>query len=80
MDIKKFAVTTTMTGALGLGALGLGAGFASADPVVPQPPPIPVPVVPDVNVPAHDLDYLTNFERKYRKEGRPIQRGCYRRR
>jgi tRNA (guanine-N7-)-methyltransferase len=24
--------------------------------------------------PAHDLDYLTNFERKFRKEGRPIYR------
>jgi tRNA (guanine-N7-)-methyltransferase len=27
--------------------------------------------------PAHDLDYLTNFERKFRKEGRPIHRLCY---
>jgi tRNA (guanine-N7-)-methyltransferase len=27
--------------------------------------------------PAHDLDYLTNFERKFRKEGRPIHRTCY---
>jgi tRNA (guanine-N7-)-methyltransferase len=27
--------------------------------------------------PAHDLDYLTNFERKFRKEGRPIFRGTY---
>ena len=26
MDFKKLAVTTTMTGALGLGALGLGDG------------------------------------------------------
>jgi tRNA (guanine-N7-)-methyltransferase len=26
----------------------------------------------DLKQPAHDLDYLTNFERKYRKEGRPI--------
>jgi tRNA (guanine-N7-)-methyltransferase len=24
--------------------------------------------------PAHDLDYLTNFERKFRKEGRVIYR------
>ncbi|MGE3808239.1 MAG: tRNA (guanosine(46)-N7)-methyltransferase TrmB [Gemmataceae bacterium] len=36
--------------------------------------------VPEPGAPEHDLDYLTNFERKYRKEGRPIHRGCYRRR
>ena len=28
--------------------------------------------------PEHDLDYLTNFERKYRIEGRPIYRSSYR--
>lgn len=28
--------------------------------------------------PAHDLDYLTSFERKYRLEGRPIYRAHYR--
>jgi tRNA (guanine-N7-)-methyltransferase len=28
--------------------------------------------------PEHDLDYLTNFERKYRIEGRPIYRKHYR--
>ena len=28
--------------------------------------------------PEHDLDYLTNFERKYRIEGRPIYRAHYR--
>ncbi len=33
----------------------------------PLPPPEP-------NTPEHDLDYLTNFERKYRIEGRPIYR------
>jgi tRNA (guanine-N7-)-methyltransferase len=32
---------------------------------------------PDPKHPAHDLDYLTNFERKYRKEGRPIHRADY---
>jgi tRNA (guanine-N7-)-methyltransferase len=31
----------------------------------------------DPKKPAHDLDYLTNFERKFRKEGRPIYRGVY---
>ena len=33
----------------------------------PLPPPEP-------GSPAHDLDYLTNFERKFRKEGKPIYR------
>jgi tRNA (guanine-N7-)-methyltransferase len=28
--------------------------------------------------PSHDFDYLTNFERKYRKEGRAIYRAVYR--
>jgi tRNA (guanine-N7-)-methyltransferase len=32
---------------------------------------------PEERPPAHDLDYLTNFERKFRKEGRPIYRGTY---
>jgi tRNA (guanine-N7-)-methyltransferase len=27
--------------------------------------------------PAHDLDYLTNFERKFRKEGRTVYRAVY---
>jgi tRNA (guanine-N7-)-methyltransferase len=36
-----------------------------------QPEPIP-------SVPEHDNDYLTNFERKYRIEGRPIHRVHYR--
>ncbi len=33
----------------------------------------PVPT-PEPGDPVHDLDYLTNFERKFRKEGRPIYR------
>ena len=37
---------------------------------VAQPPPAP-------NTPEHDLDYLTNFERKYRIQGRPIFRAHY---
>ncbi len=37
-----------------------------------EPAPLPEPAQP-----AHDLDYLTNFERKFRKEGRPIYRGRY---
>jgi tRNA (guanine-N7-)-methyltransferase len=31
----------------------------------------------EVKQPTHDLDYLTNFERKYRKEGRAVYRGVY---
>ena len=33
---------------------------------------------PEPTAPVHDLDYLTNFERKYRIEGRPIHRALYR--
>jgi len=33
----------------------------------------PLPVPPE-RTPEHDLDYLTNFERKFRKEARPIYR------
>ena len=32
---------------------------------------------PSPTEPKHDLDYLTNFERKFRKEGRPIYRAAY---
>lgn len=32
---------------------------------------------PSAQQPAHDLDYLTNFERKFRKEGRSIYRAGY---
>jgi tRNA (guanine-N7-)-methyltransferase len=38
----------------------------------PLPPPEP-------GTPAHDLDYLTNFERKFRKQGLPIHRLLYER-
>jgi tRNA (guanine-N7-)-methyltransferase len=34
--------------------------------------------LPDLKEPEHELDYLTNFERKYRIEGRPIYRAHYR--
>ena len=34
---------------------------------------------PERGTPAHDLDYLTNFERKFRKQGKPIYRLCYER-
>jgi tRNA (guanine-N7-)-methyltransferase len=33
--------------------------------------------LPAEKTPSHDFDYLTNFERKYRKEGRPIYRAVY---
>jgi tRNA (guanine-N7-)-methyltransferase len=32
---------------------------------------------PEVQEPRHDLDYLTNFERKYRRAGKPIYRVTY---
>jgi tRNA (guanine-N7-)-methyltransferase len=32
---------------------------------------------PTIREPAHDLDYLTNFERKFRIEGRAIHRASY---
>jgi tRNA (guanine-N7-)-methyltransferase len=34
---------------------------------------------PSASDPKHDMDYLTNFERKFRKEGRPIYRAAYER-
>jgi tRNA (guanine-N7-)-methyltransferase len=34
--------------------------------------------IPAVKEPEHDLDYLTNFERKFRIEGRTIHRALYR--
>ena len=33
--------------------------------------------VAEPRTPEHDLDYLTNFERKYRIDGRPIYRKNY---
>jgi tRNA (guanine-N7-)-methyltransferase len=39
---------------------------------------VPLPVAPPGDA-RHELDYLTNFERKYRIEGRPIHRARYRR-
>jgi tRNA (guanine-N7-)-methyltransferase len=38
----------------------------------------PVPPLPPTE-PAHDMDYLTNFERKCRKQGRPVYRAAYER-
>jgi tRNA (guanine-N7-)-methyltransferase len=34
---------------------------------------------PSENTPTHEMDYLTNFERKFRQEGRPIHRSLYER-
>ncbi|MFM7318523.1 MAG: tRNA (guanosine(46)-N7)-methyltransferase TrmB [bacterium] len=31
----------------------------------------------ELNQPSHDLDYLTNFERKFRKQGKPVYRVSY---
>jgi tRNA (guanine-N7-)-methyltransferase len=38
----------------------------------------PVPL-PEPGEPQHDLDYLTNFERKFRRQGKPIHRAVYER-
>ncbi|CAN5175338.1 tRNA (guanosine(46)-N7)-methyltransferase TrmB [soil metagenome] len=38
---------------------------------------LPPPAEPE---PQHDMDYLTNFERKFRQEGRPIYRSLYEKR
>jgi tRNA (guanine-N7-)-methyltransferase len=43
-----------------------------------QPALRPLPQ-PTAHEPAHDLDYLTNFERKFRKQGKPIHRLRYER-
>jgi tRNA (guanine-N7-)-methyltransferase len=32
---------------------------------------------PEEKEPTHEMDYLTNFERKFRREGRPIHRAAY---
>jgi tRNA (guanine-N7-)-methyltransferase len=45
---------------------------AARTPLVPLLP-------PEAHTPAHDLDYLTNFERKFRLQGKPIFRLRYRR-
>lgn len=45
--------------------------------VLPQLHSLPTP---QESKPVHDMDYLTNFERKFRKEGRPIYRARWSRR
>ena len=51
----------------------MASGLLAAHPTLrPLPPPEP-------GDPSHDLDYLTNFERKFRKQGKPIWRACYER-
>jgi tRNA (guanine-N7-)-methyltransferase len=43
---------------------------------LPELRPMPPPTATE---PAHDLDYLTHFERKFRKEGRAVYRASYER-
>lgn len=45
--------------------------------MVAQVPSLVEVLPPAATDPAHDLDYLTNFERKFRKEGRPIYRAAW---
>jgi tRNA (guanine-N7-)-methyltransferase len=46
--------------------------------VAGQPALVPL-APPQPGEPRHDLDYLTNFERKFRKQGKPIHRLSYER-
>lgn len=50
---------------------GIMQGIVAGMPIFADAPP------PAANEPSHDLDYLTNFERKFRKEGRPIYRAAF---
>ena len=53
--------------------------FQRAQQLLRAAPPLHELPPPDAKAPAHDLDYLTNFERKFRKQGKPIYRTCYER-
>jgi tRNA (guanine-N7-)-methyltransferase len=48
--------------------------------LVAAEPALVATAIPEPRQPAHDLDYLTNFERKFRLEGRVIHRACYEKR
>lgn len=48
----------------------IGALIANQEPLRPLPP-------PDATEPEHDLDFLTNFERKSRKADKPIYRSLH---
>ena len=50
---------------------GIMKGLLTEQPRLRELPP------PEPKDPAHDFDYLTNFERKYRKQGKPIYRAAY---
>ena len=52
--------------------------FEMVDAMLKADPSFTVLTPPDASAAAHDLDYLTNFERKYRLEGRSIYRAHYR--
>lgn len=53
--------------------------FDAIQEIVAQHPGLrPLPP-PDLKLPRDDLDYLTNFERKFRKQGREIYRGVWER-
>ncbi len=52
---------------------GVMTGIVRAMPAFREPPP------PAANEPSHDMDYLTNFERKARKKGMPIYRSLFER-
>jgi tRNA (guanine-N7-)-methyltransferase len=51
--------------------------FKGISELVPAHTPLRAVPPPAPHDPAHDLDYLTNFERKFRRAGKPIYRLCY---
>jgi tRNA (guanine-N7-)-methyltransferase len=57
----------------------VGDYFAVITALIQQHTQLQMAPVPELPEPAHDLDYLTNFERKFRKEGRQIHRGIFER-
>jgi tRNA (guanine-N7-)-methyltransferase len=53
--------------------------FAIITELVAEQTPLQPLSASEPQAPAHDLDYLTNFERKFRQAGRPIYRTVYQR-
>lgn len=60
-------------------ATDVGEYFAVMQALLAELPSLRVLPAPAERPPSHDLDYLTNFERKARKQGKPIYRAEYER-
>ena len=54
--------------------------FAMAAEVLAAVPALEPLPPPEEAAPAHDMDYLTNFERRFRKQGKPIHRSRHQKR